>query len=89
MEFNVVAKLKVMPESPEVDLDGVKAKSEEIINAHGKLHSSEVTPIAFGLSALILNLLLNDNAGGMDEIEEGVRKIDGVADVTVEDLNRL
>jgi len=88
-EWNVVVRLRVMPTGVEADLgkvmDGIKAM------AGGKfeVHSMEEKPIAFGLKALEVNLLFNDSRGGMDEIQERIRRMEGVGEVDVTDINRL
>ena len=53
------------------------------------IHSMEEKPIAFGLKAIEVNLLFNDKVGGMDDIEEAIRKIEGVSEAEVIELNRL
>ena len=88
-EWNVVAKLKIMPEAVETDLEAIKKNVEKLMGAKAKLHSTEIIPIAFGLKALHVNILLNDKAGGFEEVEEAIRKIKGVSEVETLELNRL
>jgi len=51
MELNVAASLRIMPESLEVDLEKTKKAVEKIVTKHGKINSSEIKPIAFGLKS--------------------------------------
>ncbi len=54
----VVNTLKVMPESPEVDLEALKAAITDAMPADAELHEITEEPIAFGLVALnVLDLL--------------------------------
>ena len=48
----VVNTLKVMPESPEVDLEALKAAITDAMPADAELHEITEEPIAFGLVAL-------------------------------------
>ncbi|MFH1402935.1 MAG: elongation factor 1-beta [Candidatus Altiarchaeota archaeon] len=88
-DWNVVAKLKVMPEGVDTDLEAIQKKIVDLSKGVGEVHSYEIKPIAFGLNALEINLLLNDRQGGMDELQEKIVAIDGVNEAEVVDLNRL
>lgn len=89
MDLNVAATLRIMPTDVNVDLEEIKGKLSGIIDKFGDLHSTDIKPIAFGLKSLDIVVLLNDGKGGIDEIETGLRQIDGVGDVNVLDVNRL
>jgi elongation factor 1-beta len=88
-EWNVVAKLRIMPEGVETDFEVVKKEVAKLVGAKAKIHSMEVKPVAFGLKSLEANILFNDKAGGFDDIEEKIRRIRGVGEVETLDLNRL
>jgi elongation factor 1-beta len=88
-DWNVVVKLRIMPEGVETDLDFVRKNLEKLVGEKAKIHSTEIKPIAFGLKALEANILFNDKQGGFDDIEEKIRKIPGVGEVETTDLNRL
>jgi len=89
MELNVAARLRIMPKSVDVNLDDIKEKLTGIVEKYGKIHSTEVKPIAFGLNSLDIAVLLNDSQGGMEEIETEIRNLPGVGEVNVIDVNRL
>ncbi len=72
---NVAAEFRVMPESPEVDLERIKA---EISNSMS-IQDSKIEPIAFGLKALKILIIVPD--GQMGDIEGKIRKIEGVSEV--------
>lgn len=88
-DWNVVAKLRIMPESVETDFEFVKKEVESSVGAKGKIHSMELKHIAFGLKALEVNILFNDKQCGFEESEQKIRKIKGVGEVETLDLNRL
>ena len=80
----VVAVIKVMPESPEA-FDKVKSAIEGSIKAE----RIEEEPIAFGLKAIKITVVVKDEEGGTEAIEDKLRSIEGVSDVQVVDLGRL
>ncbi|MFH0860048.1 MAG: elongation factor 1-beta [Candidatus Altiarchaeota archaeon] len=88
-DYNVVAKLNLMPEGVKTDLGKIREKVIPLVNRVGKFHSSEIKPIAFGLSSLEVTILLDDSKGGTDKLEKEISNIPGVAEVTVIDVNRL
>jgi elongation factor 1-beta len=88
-EWNVVAKLRIMPEGVDTNLENIKKEIEKMVGEKAKVHSSEIKPIAFGLKALEVNLLFNDKQGGFDNIEDKIKAIKGVGEVETTDLNRL
>jgi len=70
--------LKIMPENPEVNLDGVLEK----IKANYHVEDSKIVPVAFGLKSLDV-LILTEDAGGTDKIEDFVKELEGVNSVEV------
>ena len=81
----VAITLKVMPESPEVDIGRLK---EEIRNSVDVKEIRE-EPIGFGLVALKVLIVLQDSTGGTDMIEKSISEISGVASVDTEDVTLL
>ncbi len=89
VDWNVVAKMRIMPDGVDVDLKRMVEDVKKLTGKDCMVHSIEIKPIAFGLSAIEANLLFNDKMGGIDEAQEKIRKIVGVSEVEVTDLNRL
>ncbi len=89
MELNVAARLRIMPESVDVNLDDIKGKLIGIVENYGKIHSTEINPIAFGLNSLDIAILLNDSQGGMDKIEKDIGALPGVGEVNVIGVSRI
>jgi elongation factor 1-beta len=77
--------LKIMPNGVEVDLDALEKKLNKLV----KPHKIERKPIAFGLNALIVTVIMEEAPGGTDKLEETVHGIDGVGEVSVESVSRL
>ena len=59
----VVATLKIMPESPDVDLEALKVAIQAAMPAEAEFHKIEEEPIAFGLVALNLIFIIEDGEG--------------------------
>jgi elongation factor 1-beta len=89
MELNVAATVRIMPTGTDVKLEVIQKSVEEIAAKYGKVNSVQIKPIAFGLNALEIMILLNDKVGGMDEIEALIAKIDGVNSVETLEATRL
>ena len=83
--------LKIMPESPDVDLDALQLAAEAKINAFvgedGEKRFS-VEPIAFGLKALNIIFVMEEKQGSTEPLENALASIDGVNSVEVTDVRR-
>lgn len=89
MDLNVAANIRIMPEGVEIDLEKILKSVEKIVSKHGKLNSSEIKPIAFGLKALEIMVLLSDKEGGMEEMEASMAEVPGVNSVEILEVTRL
>jgi elongation factor 1-beta len=75
--------IKVMPESPEVDLEKLK---EEIRKRVKGLNDMKEEPIGFGLKALKIAVVVNDTGGESDAVEQEVNDIEGVERAEIVEL---
>ena len=81
-------KIKLMPISPESNLDEIKQKAKLILEEKkGKHPEFEEEAIAFGLKAVITSFQLDEN-DELDPIEEELKKIENVSSVQVIDMRR-
>mgnify|MGYP005839390543 CR=1 FL=1 len=85
----VVATVKIYPESTEINLDELKTQIEKKLPKGSNIHSSEQIPIAFGLKALRLNILVPEAEGGTDYIEQAISEIEGVSNIEMEMVRRV
>jgi len=85
----VAAKMKVMPQSPEVDLDDLQERLENALPEGAKISRVDREDVAFGLIALFPNVVIPDEAGGTDTVEEAVSGVDGVESVGVDEVGRI
>jgi elongation factor 1-beta len=85
----VAAELKVMPQSPEVDLDELQERLEQVLPEGAKINGFKRDDVAFGLVALIPTVIVPDDAGGTDAVEDAFGDVEGVESVSVENVGRL
>lgn len=85
----VVATIKIMPESPDVDLAKIKEDVEKSIPQGTELHKIEEEPIAFGLVALNVIVVVGDAEGGTEKVEENFSKLENISSIEVVDVRRL
>ncbi|RLM89729.1 elongation factor 1-beta [Halobellus sp. Atlit-38R] len=85
----VAAKIKVMPNSPEIDLDELQERLEQSLPEGAKINGFERDDVAFGLVALLPTVIVPDDAGGTEAVEEAFSDVDGVESVSVENVGRI
>ncbi|WP_049986938.1 elongation factor 1-beta [Halobellus rufus] len=85
----VAAKIKVMPNSPEIDLDDLQERLEQSLPEGAKINGFERDDVAFGLVALLPTVIVPDDAGGTEAVEEAFSGVDGVESVSVENVGRI
>jgi len=85
----VVVTLKIMPESPDTDLDKIKQAAEKAIGEFGgSIGKVEKTPVAFGLKSLDFFFIMDEDIGSTEALEEQLKCIAHVNSVDVTDVRR-
>jgi len=85
----VVVTLKIMPDSPEVDLSKIEEKvKDKITHFGGEVGKTEQEPIAFGLKALKLIFVMDESIGSTEKLEEDIKTLKSVQSVDVTDVRR-
>ncbi|PSQ11587.1 elongation factor 1-beta [Halobacteriales archaeon QS_5_70_15] len=85
----VAARLKVMPQSPEIDLDALQERLENSLPEGAKISRVDRDDVAFGLVALLPTVIVPDDAGGSDAVEEAFAQVEGVESVKVDQVGRI
>jgi elongation factor 1-beta len=85
----VAAKLKVMPQNPEIDLDELQDRLEGSLPEGAKINGFERDNVAFGLVALLPTVIVPDDAGGTEAVEERFTEVEGVESVEVQNVGRI
>ncbi|CAD7768161.1 Elongation factor 1-beta [Candidatus Methanoperedenaceae archaeon GB37] len=84
----VVATIRVMPESTETDLEVLKREISEVMPVGVRLSGFAEEPVAFGLKALIVTVVLGDLEGGTDPVESAIAGVKGVESLQVTEVGR-
>ncbi|MEF8784246.1 MAG: elongation factor 1-beta [Haloarculaceae archaeon] len=85
----VAAEIKVMPQSPDVDLDELQERLEQVLPEGAKINGFKRDDVAFGLVALLPTVIVPDDTGGTEAVEEAFGGVEGVESVSVENVGRL
>ena len=85
----VVITFKIMPEGLDVDLNKIVNSIKKVVKKFGgDVGRVEEEPVAFGLKALKIIFVIDENKGSTDELEEEISKLKGVKSVNVVDVRR-
>ena len=80
--------VKIMPSSPETDLEKIKTLAKQSLEQEGAQNISFTEePIAFGLKAVMLKMAWPEEKS-TDIIEEKLNSIENVSSVNIEDYRR-
>ena len=85
----VIVDIKLMPSEPNQDLKKLETQAKKLLEENkAKITRSRQEKIAFGLTALIITFLRDESLGGVEDLEEKLKKIKGVQDVQTQDVTR-
>ena len=85
----VLVTFEIMPDGLEVDLGKMRKDVEAKVKGTGKIEQVETRPIAFGLQALMMNIVVEDEEGMMDRLEQTIGSVPGVQNARVFALNKI
>jgi translation elongation factor aEF-1 beta len=86
----IVIAYKIFPSESSVDLKLLKEKIEKQLSDIASVQRFAEEPIAFGLSALIVNMILPDDKEGiLDETEKRLTDMEEVSQIQTLGVNRL
>ncbi|MAE13659.1 elongation factor 1-beta [Candidatus Woesearchaeota archaeon] len=87
---DAVVTLKIMPESPDTDLEALKnaALSEIKAFCNETQTKCEEQPVAFGLKAVQIIFVMDESIGSTESLETKISEISGVNSVEVTDVRR-
>ena len=86
----VLVLLKVLPEDINIDLEELKERIRQALPEGYEIKGYDKEPIAFGLKALRLYILMpEETEGGTEPLENAVMKVEGVSQVEVEAVHRI
>jgi elongation factor 1-beta len=85
----IVIAYKILPSESTVDLEVLKVKIKEKLEGIANVQRFAEEPIAFGLCALKVNMVLPEQDGIMDETEKILNGIEEVGQLQVLGMTRL
>ncbi len=85
----VLIKYRVMPDGVEVDLDNLEGTLKTSMPAFAKLQSATQKPFAFGMKCIEATIVVEDDEGNNDKLEEILSGIEGVQGLELLDMGRL
>ena len=88
-KLNVIAQLRVMPTDIDIDLGELMERIRTSLPENTEIEAYREDAIAFGLKALVINMLMEDRAGGTTPIEEAILALDGVENVEVVGVTKI
>jgi elongation factor 1-beta len=79
--------LRVMPKEVNIDMNAFRDKVMNVIPDYAEIVGSQVKPIAFGLSALLIRVNIPDQSP--EELIEKIKQASDVENVEVDDLTLI
>ncbi len=80
---------RVLPESPEIDLAKLQDSIKSALPQGAEIRASETKPVAFGLKALHLLVVMEDKEGGVEVVEQAISGVQGVQSVEIQQMGLL
>ena len=85
----IVIAYKIFPSESSVDLNLLKVKIPKKLSDIASIQKFVEEPIAFGLSALVVNMVLPETEGILDEAEKKLTDMEEVGQIQTLGLTRL
>lgn len=85
-----IATMKIMPEGPGIDLNAIRDQALVKVKEYaGDVETKVVEePIGFGIVALKITFVMDENLGSPDALEEHITSIEGVNSFEIIDVRR-
>ena len=85
----VALQYRVLPDGVEVNLDELLGTITKALPEGAQLKASEKKPLAFGLQALHVLVVLDDKKGGAETVETTIAGLPGVQSVEIVQMGLL
>jgi len=80
---------RVLPEGLEVDLKKMRDDIGKVLPQGAVLRASEERPLAYGLKALHVLIVIDDKKGGAEQVESAIAGVPGVQSVEIVEMGLL
>ncbi len=85
----VAAEIKVMPTGDDVDLDDLEDRLTGALPEGATINEIRREDVAFGLVAVVPTVVVPDDTGGTEVVEEAFSELEHVQSVSVEGITRI
>ena len=86
----IVIAYKIFPSEAGIDLEVLKEKIKKQLSDIASIQRFDEEPIAFGISALVVNMVLSeDKEGILDETEKRLNSLEEISQIQTLGVNRL
>lgn len=79
----VVAQIKIFPTETTVDLGELRRSVEKALPPETSVARFDEEPIAFGLVALVARVVMPDEEGRMEKVEEALKSVQNVGEIQI------
>lgn len=83
---DVAVLLKILPTDVELDVESLKSKIVDGLKAMCEVNKVEIQEIGFGLKAIKLQVIVPDEEGKIDQVEQVIAAVEGVGQVDTEEV---
>ncbi|UCF08965.1 MAG: elongation factor 1-beta [Thermoplasmata archaeon] len=80
---------RIMPEGTDIDLKDLSERVREAAKDVAKVQGMQEKPVAFGVTALLIRVIIEDREGGPEEIEQTLSSVPGVQSLEALEMSRL
>lgn len=82
-------KIKIMPDSPEANLEEIESKVKETVKSEGGINNEySIEPVAFGLKSLTAFFQWPEEKE-LEDLEEKIKSIENIQSVQVIDIRKI
>lgn len=85
----VVASIKIYPQDVIISVDEIKKGIMKALPRDVQVHQFVEEPIAYGLVALIVHLILPEAEGQIEKVENALQAVEGVGQIEVQMVRRV
>ncbi|MEM2839920.1 MAG: elongation factor 1-beta [Thermoplasmata archaeon] len=86
---DVAVRYRLLPESPEQDIDALMETLKKSLPPEVKFRASEIKPFAFGLKSIEILVVFKDAGGLSEQTENALQQVPGIQSVEVLEMGLL
>ncbi|MCL5782946.1 MAG: elongation factor 1-beta [Candidatus Thermoplasmatota archaeon] len=86
MMGDVAVVLRVLPSDADVDIEALRTSITDKLKLICEVNRTEVQEIGYGLKAMKFQIIVPDEEGRIDRVEETISSVEGVGQVDAEDV---